>query len=103
MSSAFDRIRPRAAGSGEPEVLSGDMPTDRDGRQALWSDVVEPPSFGSVTVTCSTCDQTSVLGLSAAARAALPSFHLPIGRRFGSWMRCPACERRTWVRLAVRL
>lgn len=99
----FDRIRPRSVGP-EADLLAGEMPTDRDGRQALWSDVVEPPSFGSVTIDCSSCDQTSVLGLRAAVLAALPSLHVPtLGRRHGSWMKCPACGRRTWVRLGIRL
>jgi hypothetical protein len=35
---------------------------------------------------------------------ALPSVHLPLVRRgHPSWMRCPACARRTWVRLGLRL
>lgn len=99
----FDRIRPRTVAP-EPEPVLSEMPTDHDGRQALWSDVVEPPSFGSVTVECSSCQQTSVVGLRAATRAVLPSFHLLVGpKRHRSWMRCPACARRTWVRLGVRL
>ena len=101
--SGFDRIRPRAVAP-EPEPVVSEMPTDHAGRQALWSDVVEPPSFGSVTIACSTCAQTSVVGSGAAARAAVPSLHLPfIRREHWSWMRCPACSRRTWVRLGVRL
>jgi hypothetical protein len=103
MTTGFDRIRSRTTG-GDPDVVAGDMPTDRDGRQALWSDVVEPPSFGSITVECSTCGQTSVLGLRAAARAAVPSVHLPFVRgRYGSYMSCPACHDRTWVRVGLRL
>lgn len=98
----FDRIKPRAVAP-EPDPVVTEMPTDHAGRQALWSDVVEPPSFGSVTIACSSCEQTSILGLRAAGRAALPSLHLPFirGEHF-SWMRCPACGRRTWVRPGIR-
>lgn len=102
MSGTFDRIRPRTPGP-DSDLLGADAPADRDGRQALWGDVVEPPSFGSVTVDCSSCGERSVLGLRAAALAALPSVHVPLLRRYGSWMRCPACSRRTWVRLRVTL
>ncbi len=39
-----------------------------------------------------------------AVLAAVPSLHLPIVRKsYPSWMRCPACRKRTWVRVAVRL
>ncbi len=97
----FDRIRPR--GQALPE-LSPDGPTDHDGRGALWSDVVAAPSVGAVTITCSSCQERSVVGLRAAARAAIPSLHLPYLRRdHGSFMLCPACGRRTWVRLGLHL
>ncbi len=35
---------------------------------------------------------------------ALPSLHLPFVRRgYPSWMRCPACDRRTWVKVVLTL
>ena len=35
---------------------------------------------------------------------ALPSVHLPFVRRgHPSWMRCPACSRRTWVKVVITL
>ena len=78
--SGFDRIRPRVVAP-DPEPVVSEVPTDHAGRQALWSDVVEPPSFGSVTIACSSCAQTSIVGIGTAARAAVPSLHLPIVRR----------------------
>jgi hypothetical protein len=101
--ASFDRIRVRVVSDDRPRVVS-DTPSDRSGQQALWSGVHAPPSFGAVTIACSGCGATSVVGIRAAAKSALPSLHLPRFRRgYGSWMRCPACRRRTWVRLGIRL
>lgn len=101
--SGFDRI-PAMALDDDSTIARGEAPPDQDGRSALWSSVVEPPSFGAVTIECPRCDQTSVVGLRAAFLAAIPSLHLPVVRgQHPSWMRCPACRRRTWVRLGIRL
>jgi hypothetical protein len=38
------------------------------------------------------------------ATLALPSVHLPMIRRdHPSWMRCPACGKRTWVKIVITL
>jgi hypothetical protein len=56
-----------------------------------------------VTVDCSACRATTVLTPRQALLAALPSLHLPLLKRdHSSWLRCPACGRRTWVRLGLR-
>jgi hypothetical protein len=80
---------------------------DRDplGRMALYSPGEAEPAraHGGFALECSSC--LSVTNVSAAdlARAALPlSFHLPFVRRFHSFMRCPACGRRAWVRVERR-
>ncbi len=102
--SGFDRIPTNIYAETDPTVVRGDAPPDQEGRSALWSNVAEPPSFGAVTIECPRCKQTSVVGVRAALVAALPSLHLPLLRRpYASWMRCPACRRRTWVRLGIRL
>lgn len=94
----FDRLKPRAT-AGRP---------DREGKGVLFSagDPAGPPllgPFGTVTVRCSACGVTTSLTPWAALRAAVPSLHLPLLRKaHPSWMRCPACARRTWVRLGVR-
>ena len=52
------------------------------------------------TVECSSCrEETRVSYLELAALAFPVHFHLPLVRYHSSWMRCPACGRRTWVRL----
>ena len=95
----FDRLRQRASRAGGPPRP---VRTDPLGRQALYSVAEQPPALGAVTVECSGCGQTSVVTPRALLRLAVPSVHLPLlrGRHF-SWLRCPACDRRTWVRLGL--
>jgi hypothetical protein len=94
----FDRLKPR----------TGSAPrADRQGKSALFS-AGDPAqvlgAFGTVTVRCSACKVTTSLTPWAAMWAALPSLHLPPPlREYPSWMRCPACSRRTWVRLGLVL
>ncbi len=101
--SSFDRVRPRTPTAAGEAPQVGDH--DREGKRALFSAGAPPTSaFGSVGVECSSCRQTSVLSMSQAARAALPSVHLPVlRRRYPSWVRCPVCKRHTWARLTIRL
>jgi len=103
----FDRLRPRtagrAAGSGTPVPSAGRTP-DPQGRRALYSGADQDPPAGTLTVTCSRCGRTSVTTPRQAVALALPSLHLPLLRRdHPSWMRCPACRTRTWVRVGLRL
>ena len=56
----------------------------------------------SCTVECSACrEETRVSYLELAALMFPVHFHLPVLRYHYSWMRCPACGRRTWVRIHV--
>ncbi|HEX7189443.1 MAG TPA: hypothetical protein VF423_14580 [Actinomycetes bacterium] len=97
----FDRLRRR--GVEPPPAAPGGRP-DPLGRRSLYSVAEQAPALGAVTVECSTCDQTSVVTPRALVSLSLPSLHLPLLRgRHSSWMRCPACRRRTWVRLGLRL
>jgi len=74
------------------------------GRRALYSVSEQAPAPGAVTIDCSSCRQISVVMPRALVGLLLPSLHLPIVRRgHSSWMRCPACRRRTWVRVGLRL
>jgi hypothetical protein len=80
---------------------------DRDplGRMALYSSgESEPaPERGGFALECSSCLSVTNLSALEVARAALPlSVHMPFVRRFHSFMRCPACGRRAWVRVGVR-
>ncbi len=103
-AAGFDRLRPR---SSRPEPLSAESlatPTDQEGRRALFSDAAPPASLGAITISCSSCRKHTVVSARQALLLALPSLHLPFLRRHhGSWMRCPACGRRTWVSVRVQL
>jgi hypothetical protein len=75
--------------------------TDNDaapGRYALYSAVERSPF--SCTVECSSCrEETRVNYLELAALLWPVNFHLPLVRYHYSWFKCPACGRRTWVRV----
>ncbi len=74
------------------------------GRMALYSSTEpEAAERPRVVVACSSCLSETPITLGALAAAALPfSVHLPFVRRYHSFIRCPACGRRAWVRLTVR-
>jgi hypothetical protein len=108
----FDRLRPRTpATRGSSRAGAGGRPADPQGRQSLFSATDPAPGHpvataapGGLTVTCSVCRATSVVTPRSAVPLALPSLHLPLVKRgHPSWMRCPACRRRTWVRLGLRV
>lgn len=108
---AFDRVRPRAAGSGAsaraaaPGARRGDEPRgiDIQGKSALFSAETVNPSLGTVAITCSGCHVATRTSYLRALRCALPSLHLVVLRRdYPSWMRCPACGERRWVHVRFR-
>jgi hypothetical protein len=97
--AGFDRLRPRP-----PESGSSVRPSDPEGRRALYSVADQSPSLGAATVECSSCESTSVVTPRRLIGLAAPSVHLPLVKRgYSSWMRCPACGKRTWVRVRLRL
>ena len=100
----FDRLRRRTPDPlDDVTVASGAVP-DTDGKRALFSAAEQKPSFGSVSLTCSACGERSVVSAREALRLAVPSVHLPVLRATPwSWMRCPACRRRTWMDVAIQL
>lgn len=107
--SDFDRLKPRAGPHRPPASPNGAAPNpraDREGKRALFSidtPPPPPPALGALRLTCSGCKTVSALSLRQALIAAVPSLHLPILRRkYPSWMRCPACTRYRWVRVALR-
>lgn len=98
--TGFDRLRPRTP---EPPAVGAVRPPDPLGRRALYSDAVQHKAPGAVTLQCSSCGETSVATPIGLLGLALPSVHLPLlRRRHPSWMRCPACGRRTWLRVGLR-
>jgi hypothetical protein len=96
----FDRLRRR----GTPVRPQASVRVDPQGRQSLYSVTEQPPAPGAITVECSSCEGVSVVTPRQLVTLALPSVHLPVVRRgHPSWMRCPACRRRTWVKVVVTL
>lgn len=67
-------------------------------RWALYSSA-ERRSF-TCTVECSSCrEETRVSYVELAALLFPVHFHLPLVRYYQSWLRCPACGKRTWCRV----
>jgi hypothetical protein len=105
----FSRL-PRTSASDTATPSSTAVP-DQQGRRALFSAaptdaVSEPPAAvrGGVVVDCGSCGERTVLSPTAVLAHAVPSLHLPYLRPgHGSWMRCPACRRRTWVSLHLQV
>lgn len=100
----FDRLKPRAERS--TRRLPGPR-ADQEGKGALFSSPMPAAGsvpLGTITVACSDCGLSTAVTPWQAVVAAVPSLHLPVLRKeFPSWMRCPACRRRTWVRVGIRL
>lgn len=66
----------------------------KEGKDALYS--TGPRQAGSVVVECDGCHARTRISLTdVAMRLAQLSVWIP-GRTKGHWMRCPACEKRTW-------
>jgi hypothetical protein len=93
----FDRVRRRAGGPRRPVRI------DAEGKRALFSPTDTGPAAGTVTIECSSCRTRTSLAPVQAARVVLPGLHLPLPRRHASLIRCPACGRRTWCRVRLRL
>ena len=99
--SGFDRLRPR----GGPTAGAAPLRVDPQGRQSLYSvSAGQPPAPGALTISCSSCREESAVTPRQLLMLALPSLHLPFVRRgYPSWLRCPACDRRTWVKVVLTL
>lgn len=68
------------------------------GKYALYSRSDRRPI--TCTVECSACrEETRVSYFELAALLFPIHFHLPLLRYHFSWFRCPACGRRTWLRI----
>jgi len=116
--SGLDRIRPRSAPvapdpaprdvraptrPGPPDL--GPIARDPLGKAALYSSGRQQSqqAIGTFLVECSECRRETPVTAGDLVRLGLPSFHLPFLKRFPSLMKCPACGRRTWVRVRWRL
>jgi hypothetical protein len=68
------------------------------GKYALYSATQRRPY--TCTVECSACrEETRVSYLELGALMFPVHLHLPVIRYHHSWFRCPACGRRTWLRV----
>jgi hypothetical protein len=98
---------PSGRGPASPEQMAPSDPSEgRDpyGKLALFSGDRPSSPLGSFFLECSDCRRETPVSLLDLVRAALPvSVHLPFLRRYHSLMRCPACGRRTWLRLHWQL
>ncbi|HLZ38524.1 MAG TPA: hypothetical protein VKP64_12385 [Mycobacteriales bacterium] len=104
MTARFDRVRPRSPQAAAPTTAEQVTRRDGEGRRALFTAGESVPALGAISIECSSCRRLTVVGLSAAVRAMLPSLYLPVlRRRYDWWLRCPACRRRTWADVSIRL
>ena len=104
-SHAFDRVRPRHADdSSAIEIVNGEVRVpDREGKRALFSEAPEPPTFGSVAMTCTKCEARSVVSWTRALRLVFPSVPALVpGSGVRLWLKCPTCSERAWVDLSLR-
>jgi hypothetical protein len=109
--AGLDRIRPRGEGGARrkpraPEPLDAGALDDPDplGKLSLYSSPEQrAPVLGTFVVECSACRRETPVHVADLVRAGIPSIHLPLVKRYPSLMRCPACGRRTWVRVRWRL
>ncbi|MEZ5185411.1 MAG: hypothetical protein R2720_06675 [Candidatus Nanopelagicales bacterium] len=77
--------------------------SDPQGKRALFSDEIIPPSMGSVALHCTKCDCRSVVSMVQVARLAMPMLYVPTpGRTDRVWMKCPACSSRSWMRVRIK-
>ena len=57
---------------------------------------------GTCTIECSSCREETRVSLIELAALLFPiNFHVPLLKYHHSWMRCPACGKRTWVRIHI--
>jgi hypothetical protein len=64
----------------------------------------KPPAGQIVAIECSSCLKETSVTPFGLVRAAFPfALFLPVIRAYPAFVRCPACLRRTWVRLSVRI
>ncbi len=106
MSETFDRVRPRTARASDEQiiVIDGEVRVpDREGKRALFSSEPEPPSLGSIAMTCTRCEARSVVSWAQALRLAFPSVPALVpGSGVRLWLKCPTCRDRSWVDLSLR-
>lgn len=84
---------------------AGARTRERDplGKAALFSqNTPDQGSLGRLAVECSICEREAPVKLRDLPRLLFP-FTLTVPRRFHTYMTCPSCGRRTWVRAHWRV
>ena len=100
MTNAADPTGKRAlfepsAGDEAAKLIQPTQRLGESGKASLFT--AAERRAGTVVVICSSCEAKSRVSLVELGLRHLPfGMWLP-GRRYSRLMRCPACERRTWV------
>jgi len=72
--------------------------SSRPSRLSLYTASEKRPF--TCTIECSSCrEETRVSYLELSALMFPLHLHLPMLKRHPSWLKCPSCGRRTWVRI----
>jgi len=80
-------------------VTSSDRPRDPQGKAALFSG--QQRHDGRFIIECSGCGSHTRVGTTRLVGLALPiNFTNPF-RYHHTWLKCPACDERRWVRIKV--
>lgn len=70
---------------------------DPEGKVALFSG--QPRGSGRFQIECSSCQSHTRSGARTLARLAFPvNFTVPF-KYHHTWLKCPSCGQRTWVRI----
>jgi hypothetical protein len=83
----------------------GQIPGDKSGKRGLpWvaAGLDSSAVLGSVTVVCSSCEETSDVGVGRFLALHLPFWVWRPGRGYARLMTCPACSKRTWLSASWR-
>lgn len=73
------------------------LPDDDGGKDAAFSH--ESPPLTTVLIECSSCGAETRVPLDDAIRRVLDLTLWFPWRRYGRWITCPACGKRTWCRV----
>jgi hypothetical protein len=87
-----------------PAEREAPSPLDRNesvpDKRALFS--TPKPLASPISLDCSSCHEQSHVSYAGFVRLHVPFWLWIPGRPFSQLMRCPACERRTWMRVTWR-
>lgn len=89
-----EQLREHLRQSREPDPL---------GKRALFSaGAVRHGPLGTIALECSSCKRESPIRMRDIPKLVFP-FTITLPRRYHSFLRCPGCGRRTWMRAHWRV